>query len=988
MPSDHLLRFGRYRLHPTQGLTCGREEVRVTPKSLAVLCALVERSGEVVTKDELFRTVWPDATVSDAALTSCIVELRRALGDDARQPRYIETLHRRGFRFIARDAHAPSAHETHGPITTPSAPRADIVGREHPIGEMSRALERAAGGRRHVVVVTGQAGIGKTAVVGEFVARVLSDETWRIARGDCVERYGAGEAYQPLLEALTRLCLQRDGEHVVAVLRACAPTWLAQLPAVQTPAELADLRRRSAGVTSERMLRELTDALEAMTARSPIVLCLEDLHWSDSSTLDWIASFARRPEPARVLLICTYRPGEAARAAASPEAMAHSLSVKGLCTEIALGGLGEQDVTDYVLARFPPAPAADSQLVRLGQLAFRHTEGNPLFLVNVLADLMARGVLVSGDDRWTVYGDVEPSSLRIPPDVHRTIERQIDRLGVTERRLLEVAALLGSQCCAAAVAAGAGCSVGEAEDTLGALARRGTLVRAGAALEWPDGTLSARFEFLHALYAEVLAGRLSPGRSAELHRQIGVRLEAAYGERAAEIAAELAVHFDRGRDLPRAIQYLHHAAELDRRRSALDGAEQHFHRALELIQKLPVSAERDEREAALQIGLGSVLMQLRGWGAREVEEAYGRARALCTERPASPQLFPSLFNLWIFYIARGRLDAAQELVGRLFELARASSDGAMLLQAHHAQWSTLFTLGDLRGAEAHAREGIRLSESTPTGRAIDYGSHDAGICARAFCARALALLGSTDAAARMGDQAVTLARALDHPFTLAFTLVHAAAVHQARRDAVASRACASEAHDIASDQSFGLMLAWADGFLGWARTALGESRDGLTMLEDGVARARATGSAVFLTHMLGLLADAQHRLGLVDESWLSVHDAMMVAARTAESFHLPELHRLRGELRLAAADGEETRRLAEEDFRTALATADGRHAWQLSLRAAVSLARLWSRAGLSADAAALLVLARDRVVEGLDLPDVAEATALLSQVERRPSRSA
>ena len=165
------------------------------------------------------------------------------------------------------------------------------------------------------------------------------DRTWSVARAECLEHHGAGEAYQPLLEALTRLCTQPQGESCLAALRHCAPTWLAQLPSLQTPAEHRARQRHADGATAERMLRELTDAFEMMTRRSSLVLCLEDLHWSDGATLDWIASFARRPETARMLVIGTYRPGEAQRRSHSPQSLADDLGLKGLCSEIALARL-------------------------------------------------------------------------------------------------------------------------------------------------------------------------------------------------------------------------------------------------------------------------------------------------------------------------------------------------------------------------------------------------------------------------------------------------------------------------------------------------------------------------------------------------------------------------------------------------------------------------------------------------------------------------
>jgi len=422
--------------------------------------------------------------------------------------------------------------------------------------------------------------------------------------------------------------------------------------------------------------------------------------------------------------------------------------------------------------------------------------------------------------------------------------------------------------------------------------------------------------------------------------------------------------------------YLQHAAETDRSRSAHHAAQQHYQRALTLLEKLPACDERDEREVALRIGHGSVLMQTSGWGAPEVEAAYARVRKLSEARGPGQSLLSALWHLWIFHTTRGDLNEASALADRLFALAGESWDPEALLQAHHARWSTLFALGDLQGTERHAREGLELCR--PGRRtSLDYGSHETAICARVFCARALALGGKTDTAASICRDATTLARELDHPFTLAFTLMHVAAVHQTRLDAHASLAHAAESTRVAQEHGFGLMLSWATGLLGWSMAQLGEARQGVQMIEGGVASARATGSVLFQPHMLGLLASAQAADGRVVEALQTVDEAVATSDRTGERFYIPELYRLRGELRLTNSD-DAGAHLAECDFRDALRLADEQGARQLALRAALSLARLWKRTGKGAEAAHLVLDARGRLAEGADLPDMADADALIA----------
>jgi predicted ATPase len=698
-----------------------------------------------------------------------------------------------------------------------------------------------------------------------------------------------------------------------------------------------------------------------MTTLSALALCLEDLHWADDSTLDWIASFARRPEPARVVVLGTFRPGESLVGRGSPETLARELAMRGLCTEIALAPLDRGALRAYVFARFPAAPESEPAMDRLTELIAQRTDGNPLFVVNVLDDLVARGTLVGRDGAWTPSREIDADLEAIPADLRQAIERQIDRLDAGDQQLLEVASLAGHTFPAALVAAAARLAPADVEVAFDGLVRRHAFIRRGPHIEWPDGTISGSYEFLHALYHDILRSRVSPARGAELHRLIAARLESAYGDRTSDIAAELAAHCEESRDLQRAVVYLQHAAETDRSRSAHEAARQRYNRALSLLDRLPVGDERDQREMALRVGLGTVLMQTSGWGAPDVQSTYERVRELSERRDHGRAALPALWNLWIYYVTRGELTEARALADRLVVRAEQTADPQELLQAHHARWSTLFALGDLDGTEAHAREGIRLSGRVPA--SLTFGGHDAGVCARVFGARALALRGAGSAANSMCDEAVHLAREADHPFTLAFALMHGAAVKETCRNAQVGRAYAEEATRLSAERNLRLMHAWASGFLGWSLVELGDARAGLGLLDEATRSARAIGALMFLPHLLGLRVHALAANGLEAEALATVDDALMIGRRTGERFYAAELHRIRGERRLAHRTSAAARRLAEQDFHTAQRIAEEAGAHLLAWRAAVSLARLWREDGRNTDADELVLAARHPLVE-------------------------
>jgi DNA-binding winged helix-turn-helix (wHTH) protein/predicted ATPase len=919
--------FGRHRFDPPTGrLWSGKREVRLTPKAAAVLGALVARAGQPVTREELFASVWGDTVVSDAALASCIQELREALGDDAKQPRFIETRHRRGYRFVA-----PLSLSESEPPRRDSRPPPVLVGRERELGELRACLAHAVRGERQLVFLTGEPGIGKTTVIEAFLADAgASRPELRVGQGRCIDHYGAGEAYLPILEALTRLCREPGGADLVRLLRQHAPSWLVQMPSLLAAADVKTLQRQTSGVTRERMLRELAEAVEVVTAERPLVLWLEDLHWSDVSTLDWLAYVGRRPGSARLLLLGAYRSGEVLDRGHPLEAVKNELEMQGRCRELPLALLSKPAIGEYLARRFPSAGVAG-----LARLIHERTEGNPLFVVNIVADLVTRGVLVERDGRWEVAQAPDVIQVAIPDDVRGMIARQLARLSPDERRILEAASAAGAEFSAAAVAVAAGVAVEEADAGCAALVRRESFLAARGADEWPDGTVSGRYGFRHALYREVVYEQVSAGHQVELHRRIGARIETAFGDRAGEVAAELAMHFQRGRDVDRAIRHLHRAGETATRRSAHREAVGHLTRALELLGTLSDSPDRTRQEVAIQIALGPALMAIEGWGAPEVERAYARARELCERLGDPPELFQVLWGLWQFRASRAELGAARALGERLLVLAQGIGDSGAVMQAHHALWTSLFSLGELVAARDHVARGLALYDpDRHASMAVIYG-HDAGVCGLSIGAWALELLGEPDQASRSAQDAMTLARSLDHPFSEIHALVFGALFHRLRGDWRTTRQLAEKAIGVARDRGFALLLARATTMRGWAMTQEGEIEDGITQMHEGIATIRMFGPN-FLPYFLGSLADGHARAGRVAAALDAVTEALDVERHTGSLLYAAELHRLRGELLRRTGDAA----AAESSLRTALEVARRQQARTLEQRAATSLREL------------------------------------------------
>jgi predicted ATPase/DNA-binding winged helix-turn-helix (wHTH) protein len=470
----------------------GSTAIQIRPKVFTLLDYLLHRPGFLVTKEELIEAIWPGTFVDDSALKVVVRQLRKALGDDPKHPRFIETAHRRGYRFIGAIAAPTTPAQTGHPARLPSSlnagpPPQTVVGREEALTRMRTCLDKMLGGERQVLFVTGEAGIGKTALVDAFVQSPVFDGTTRTARGQCLEQYGTSEAYLPFLEAIGRLC--RVYPQIIDVLRTNAPMWLLQMPSLLSASDREVLSREMSGATHERMLREMAGALEALTADQPLVLILEDLHWSDYSTLDLISYLARQPQPAPLMLIGTYRTPELIARGHPLDAVKRELVAKQQCEELRLEDLSEEAVAKYLAVRFP----GNLFPTKLATSIHQRTEGNPLFMINAVDYLVAEKLIDLREESFELVVDLENVKLGVPDSIKQMIEKQIDHLDVVEQRTLEVASVAGAEFSIAAVAAVLEEDGSEVEARCHKLTRQHQFIREGDVVEIPEGAALTRY---------------------------------------------------------------------------------------------------------------------------------------------------------------------------------------------------------------------------------------------------------------------------------------------------------------------------------------------------------------------------------------------------------------------------------------------------------------------------------------------------------------
>ncbi|WFU91351.1 AAA family ATPase (plasmid) [Rhizobium sp. CC1099] len=628
----------------------------LAPKAFTLLAFLVEHAGRLVRHEDILDAVWAKTVVEPQAVKKHIATLRGALGDDPKNPRYIETTAKRGYRFIA-----PVFEMDRQQVATNRGASSAIVGRNSALAELHQSWQHASQGSAQIVFVTGEPGIGKTALAEEFRRQIAaSDLSAVISQGQCVEGFGSKEPYGSLLDALGRLCRGAHGEMVVEALRSNAPTWLSQLPSALSAEQRVALQREIMGATRERMLREIADALAAMATKNTVLLVLEDAQWIDGSTADLISYLARRRQPVRLMLLLTSRDLRAEGADHPIKALLPDLLIHRLCSEVTLEPLNEGDIESYLKAQADSAdvPAGLAELLR------RHSEGNPLFMVATLEDLKKRQIVSLTGGQWHLHISLEQLEFEIPADLRLMIQTSIEQLPSREIDALEYASVVGLSFSAANVEPSAA-DARSLDDLYEGLIKRHRLIKWVVTLTYPDGTRSEIYEFAHAVHRQVLYERLTPGRRATIHGMVGERLEALYAPKIDDVAPELAFHFEQARDWSKCVFYLKLSADIAGRRRAHSEAARMLVRAMELLPRVPGGALSDT-EAQLLTALAAHRM------AAFDPEAIGTYEVLAA-RAAESNLVDiqvrALLDL-SFYLSLVSGPRCLETIGRVLQLSQ------------------------------------------------------------------------------------------------------------------------------------------------------------------------------------------------------------------------------------------------------------------------------------------------------------------------------
>lgn len=763
-PAPLLLRFAGFELDEANArLRRDGKAVALAPKALAVLCVLARKAGQLVGKESLLDAVWGHRHISESVLKTTISELRAALGDDARQPRFIETASRRGYRFIALTDAATTASL---PSLPPAAGPGRLIGRAQGLNALRAAWQQALQGRRQMVWIAGEAGVGKTALIEEFLGE-LRTAVW--AKGHCVEHFGTGEPYLPVLEALSDLC-RRDPELILR-LRSTAPSWLLQLPWFCTEADRSALRQELAGSPAERMVREARALFDAYSQDHPLVLVTEDLHWTDDATARMLDHFVRSQGSARILWIGSFRLTELVSTEQHPlNRIRHEMRLHKRCQEVVLESFSEREVADYIAAQFPLLDFSEPFVRTLHQ----HTDGLPLFLINVVDELVSQGVL--DNSRRAAPAAETVLALPVPESLAGVIEKQMARLPAADREVLETASVCGQQFLAQTVAAVLDRKPSEVVGHCESMLRRGQWLKPLALAALPDGSLSAGYVFHHALYRRVFYQSLSEHRRAQAHRRVAAALMASRDPAAAAEgagAAELASHYERGHDFMAAMRHYDAAAEHALRQGAPTEALLLSQRGLALGSGGVHSPARGELELALTLRAGVAGTHLYGISDARVVATYQQAQRLCDRTPESAAIGWVLTGIAQVTFGRGEFSTAAALAQRIDDLASRYQAPLLSLSACVVLGVSLSFQGNSAEACAVMRRGLALCEQL--GSAVPQSGFLADPATHMGAQLALDLLlqGEVEASRASINAALARAQTLGHPSAIAIAAVFA-----------------------------------------------------------------------------------------------------------------------------------------------------------------------------------------------------------------------
>lgn len=955
--------FGPFRLDLERGdLRYREQEVRLRRKAWGVLTYLAQRPGLTVSHREILDALWPGTAVTPNALGTTIWELRKALGTFDATVEYIQTVPRRGFRFLA---HQPLLDAPPPPEPALHREAAALIGRREELGQLMTAWSRALAGQRQVVLIGGLPGVGKTTIASAAVEciRATHDGTIPFGRGQCLSLQGEAEPYLSILEVIEQLAGQFEEATFVELASRVAPTWLAQLPALLPALELDQLRRSLAASGAQRLLHDAVRLLENLALKAPLLLWLEDLQWADAATVDLLVAIAERTVPSRLMIVGTYRPIEAVLSSHPITAAVRSLCAHGKVAIIEVDGWPVSAVEQYLERRFDNAAITAALAARIE----RHTNGNPLYVQEVADHLVRTDYLCWHDGRWTFAPGTQPGDWSLPDRFQKIVGSWLARQPAVVSEVLGAASLIEGDFTVQEVAAATRRAELEVDTALSEVARSTRLIESIGVGRWPDLTMTQTYRFAHALYQRAVAEGVAPLRGRAWHQGIAERLEAGFQAQSGKVAARLAAHFHAAGDDAKSIDYLEVAAATDAARYAYAEARSCLIRVIEALQQFPPTNECRSRLARRRLDCAHVITIMKGIPDPEAKQLFQQAAHSVGKDGDELVRFRALIGLMSSFGYGGQLARAMEVGTELIDLAE-NSRLKLEPAAHVFVAMTESGLGKTKQAYQRVARVLAM-EAEPNIPAM-WDLHVGGTLLIAFCG---ALLG------RRADVETAIAdltrRARENSFaiTRVTTAIHIAVIHLVNREVQRARAMSEEALAIADEvEIVGYQVV---ARILHARAAYAsEPTRFIAASEEPLRQRQSLGEHWWNSLFYGWLAEAYRDSGHLTLARQNTDAALALEERL---FHSETL-RIRATI-LAAQEENEA---AETCLRASLDAATTQEAPAFILRSAVALSNLLRARGQHGQARDLLQPLCDRYRDNASV-DWMEASAAC---ERRSSK--
>ena len=841
---------------------------------------------------------------------------------------------------------------THAARLTP------LVGREEELSLLLRRWEQAKEVEGQVVLLSGEPGIGKSRITQALLERIASEPHFRL-RYQC-SPYHTNSAFYPVIEQLHRAAgiASHDSpeEKLVkleALLASSGSTYpnsvalLGALLGVPTAAKYSPLAFTPQKQKDET-IRALEHQLLGLARQRPVFFQIEDAHWVDPSTLESLDGLVQVMQQSRVLVLITFRPDFQAK-----------WTGQSHVTLLTLNRLGKRQTAELIRNVLGnnalPAEIQD-------QIAAK-TDGVPLFVEELTKSVLESGLIRHGNDR-----DPLPA-LAIPTTLHDSLMARLDRLAPV-KEVAQIGACIGREFDYALLSLVSPSQQGKLDEALRDLVASGLVFQHGTPPE-------AKFIFKHALVQDAAYGSLLKSTRVQLHAQIARAIEEHFAAKQDSEPELLAHHYGQAGLFEQAVQYRQKAGERAMTRSAYREAVAHLQKGLELLAMTTPSSQRSTTELSLQTALGWAYVPIRSWSAPEAHAAFARAHAVATELGDTPSIL-ALMGLWGFHMVRGDQQTAMRLAQQTLPLVQRQADSALLIQATNALGGCLVVTGSLVQGVRHLREAVRLYDpNTHAGLAYMFGLHPKA-SALHWLGPALWLLGYPDQSLTTVEEAVALGRGLSNPFTEAACVDRLSWIHSFRREWDKAAFEAERTHEIAAQQGAPLYVAAATYWIGLSRVLGRGAAEGIEQMRRGMDGVKTLGTLINHPMMLGGLAEALGRVGRYDEALSALDQATRMVRKHGEQFWEAELYRVRGEILLALDPS--AKKAGEEAFTQALDIARQQEAKMLELRAACSLARLWSELGRRTEARALLAPVYEWFTEGHETLDLRGAKALLEEL--------